>query len=90
MDYNHSTDRALYLGDLVSKFEAFGWMATAVNGHDHAALSQALKCVEADRPIAIIAQTTKGFGCKLMENNPAWHHRVPTSEELPLILEELS
>jgi len=32
----------------------------------------------------------KGFGCKRMENNPAWHHRAPTQGELAAILEELA
>jgi transketolase len=42
------------------------------------------------RPTAVVAETIKGFGCKLMEGNPAWHHRAPTRDELPLILKELS
>lgn len=90
VDYNHSTDRALFLGDIASKFASFGWAAINTNGHDHEAIRQAITREERDRPMAIIAETIKGFGCKLMENNPAWHHRVPTAEELPQILKELA
>jgi transketolase len=90
VDYNHSTDRALALGDLAAKFIAFGWDALVINGHDHNQIYNAVIQSRADRPYAIIAETIKGFGCKQMENNPAWHHRAPTAEEYAAILEELS
>ena len=35
VDYNHSTDRALHMGDLVAKFKAFGWDAESIDGHNH-------------------------------------------------------
>lgn len=90
VDYNHSTDRALALGNLTAKFTSFGWSASSVNGHDHNALYEALTQTANDQPTAIVAETIKGFGCTHMENNPAWHHRVPTDDELLEILEELS
>lgn len=92
VDYNHSTDRALLLGDVVRKFEAFGWNATSVSGHHPRQLCQILdlSVVWRSHPTAIIAETVKGYGCKRMENNPAWHHRVPTQDELLSILEELA
>lgn len=90
VDYNHSTDRALILGDIAAKFAAFGWAATTINGHDHDAIYDALIRTESDRPRAIVAETVKGFGCKQMENNPAWHHRAPTQDELLAIMEELA
>lgn len=90
VDYNHSTDRALMLGDITAKFSTFGWAATTINGHDHNAIHNALIRTDPDRPTAIVAETVKGFGCKQMENNPAWHHRAPTQDELPGILEELA
>ncbi|MEK7453013.1 MAG: transketolase [Patescibacteria group bacterium] len=90
VDYNHSTDRALLVGDLVKKFEAFGWNTIAINGHDHEEILTALKARHETKPTAIIAETLKGNGVKIMENNPAWHHKVPNNDELALILEELS
>lgn len=42
------------------------------------------------KPTAIIAETTKGFGGgALMENQVAWHHKVPGQEEYELIKKEL-
>jgi transketolase len=90
VDYNHSTDRALLLDDIAAKFSAFGWATTTINGHDHQAIYDTMNRNDPCRPIAIVAETIKGFGCKEMENNPAWHHRVPTQDELPVILEELT
>ena len=89
VDHNHSTDRALKVDDLAAKFRAFGWNANAVDGHDLDAIHGVMSSIAEDRPSAIIAQTVKGRGCALMENNPAWHHRVPSPEELPAIMAEL-
>lgn len=90
VDYNHSTDRALDLGDIAAKFRPFGWDTLEVDGHDHEALRRALAaCGTGDRPLAIIARTTKGKGVREMENNPAWHHRFPTEEEKAAMLREL-
>ena len=89
VDYNHSGDRALELGDLVKKFEAFGWSSVAINGHDQLELATALKKVEHERPVAVIANTIKGYGLKEMENNPAWHHAAPSAEQLTNFIIEL-
>lgn len=88
VDYNHSTDRALDLGDMGEKFRSFGWQVKNINGHDHQAIEKALK--PADKPLAVIANTIKGYGVKEMESNPSWHHRSPTKEEMERILKELS
>ncbi len=88
IDYNHSTDRALSVGDLVTKFTSFGWESVEVDGHDHTAIEKAL-LLRTGAPIAIIANTTKGKGLQMMENNPAWHHKAPTESELKNILQQL-
>ena len=89
VDHNHSTDRALRMDDFVAKFQAFGWEAATMDGHDHAALYEAMRASAGDRPRALVANTVKGRGCKAMEGNPAWHHRAPSPEELASMLEEL-
>lgn len=89
VDYNHSNDRALRLGDLATKFESFGWSALVVDGHDHQRLYEALTATRGDRPMAIIANTIKGRGVKFMEANPAWHHKSPSESELKEIIQEL-
>jgi len=90
VDYNHSTDRALNLGNLAEKFAAFGWHTINIDGHNHLEIYNAASCYHNEKPVAIIAETVKGYGVKMMENNPAWHHKSPTKEELKTILEELN
>jgi transketolase len=90
IDYNHSTDRALKVGDMVSKFKSFGWESFSINGHNHEEIYSALSCSHDSAPLAVVAETVKGFGCKIMENNPEWHHKSPRKEDLPAILEQLS
>lgn len=90
VDYNHSTDRALDLGDIAAKFAPFGWDTLEVDGHDHDALYEALRLEHTGEcPRVIVANTIKGKGCKEMENNPAWHHRFPTEDEMRQMLLEL-
>jgi transketolase len=89
VDYNHSTDRALRLGDLSRKFAAFGWESSVINGHDHVEIFEALTHLSDSRPTAIIAETVKGYGCKIMENKAEWHHKSPNEAELKKILENL-
>jgi transketolase len=89
VDYNHSTDKALKLGNLAKKFNAFGWSAKTVDGHDHKALFRSLQKTNKKKPNVVIAKTIKGRGCKVMENNPSWHARFPTKEEVDQIIEQL-
>ena len=90
VDYNHSTDRALALGDIGAKFAAFGWLVREVDGHDHDALHAALTGASDGRPLCVVANTIKGYGCAPLENEPAWHHKAPTSAELPQLLSVVS
>lgn len=90
VDFNHSTDRALDLGDLAAKFSAFGWDAIIVDGHSHVELKKAISTKSLNKPSAIIAETIKGHGVKMMEGDPSWHHRSPSEEDLLNIFKELS
>ena len=89
VDYNHSSDQALNLGDIREKFKAFGWQAVSIDGHNQKAIYKALTKKSDDKPIAIIAETIKGKGLKIMENNPEWTHKYPKPEELEKFLKEV-
>jgi transketolase len=60
-----------------------------VDGHDHAALLQALEPSTTGKPVAIVAHTIKGKGVSFMEDRVEWHHKVPSPEQVRLALEEL-
>ncbi len=91
IDHNHSTDRALDVGNLFEKFVSFGWSALIVNGHDEEELLRAFRKFPTSdgKPFVIIAETTKGFGAKSIENQPSWHHKIPSTEELELLIKEI-
>ena len=75
---------------LDEKWRAFGWAVKIVNGHDYAALTEALsKPAEIGKPTCIIANTTKGKGVSFMENVAKWHHGVPNDAELKQAWSEL-
>jgi transketolase len=75
---------------LADKFAAFGWAVRTVDGHDFEALTEALSApLQAGKPGAVIARTVKGKGVSFMEDNGAWHHRVPNDEEYARALAEI-
>ena len=79
------------LEPLADKLAAFGWEVVEVDGHDHRALADAFAAVPAGsgRPTAIIARTNKGHPVSFMSDNVAWHHKVPTEQQLEAALLEL-
>lgn len=81
----HVTDlSSLY--PLLPKWEAFGWHCQEIDGHDPAAILDAICRARAatGRPSFIALRTVKGKGVPYMENNNAWHKRVPTEEEVAI------
>jgi len=88
LDHNHSTDRSLDIGNMDEKFKSFGWEVSIVDGHNQNQLKQILS-QDFNKPHFILANTIKGKGCLMMENNPEWHHKFPSVEEYNLLMEEL-
>ena len=88
VDFNHSGDRALHLGNLSNKFSSFGWEVLEIDGHNHDSILESLNFIS-EKPILIIANTIKGKGIDIMENNPEWHHKFPNQEELNKIMSSL-
>ena len=78
------------LEPLEEKFEAFGWNSIRIDGHDYRQIKSALKAAnDSEKPFAIIADTTKGKGIKVMEDDNNWHYRIPTKEEMDSAFDEL-
>ena len=75
---------------LVEKFEAFGWEAKDVNGHDAAQIFEAVTKRGGDRPLMVICRTVKGRGVSYMEHVPIWHYRAPNPEEYRIAIEQLA
>lgn len=85
------TDHIVPVNNLEKIAELCGWEAISINGHDIETLIEVLRDdpYRAEKPLMIIANTTKGFGVQMMEDVPAWHSK-PMNEELEkIVLKEL-
>jgi transketolase len=75
---------------LDDKFKAFGWDVRIVDGHSYAQLTDVLSRRDgAGKPLAVIANTTKGKGVSFMEDVAKWHHGVPSDAEYAAALKEM-
>jgi len=96
IDYNkwQATGRSqeiMALDPLAAKWEAFGWHAQEIDGHDFEAIKAALDKAHAEdkRPSVIVAHTVKGKGVSFMEDDNNWHYRTPNDEEMAAAIDEL-
>jgi transketolase len=95
VDYNHlqtdgTTEEVMDIGDMRAKFAAFGWDVVEIDGHDMAAIVEALERTrDLEQPAAIIAQTKKGRGVSSMEGRFGFHGKPPTPEQADEALTEL-
>lgn len=72
-----STDEVIGLGDIAAKFEAFGFDAETIDGHDERAIDASLRAMadrRNDRPKVLVATTVKGRGVSFMEHQNVWHY----------------
>jgi transketolase len=81
----------LALEPFADKWLSFGWDVRQVDGHDHKALSSAMSTRSGDenRPLCVLAHTTKGKGVSFMENSVLWHYRTPQGDEYAAACREL-
>jgi transketolase len=95
VDYNHlqtdgTTEEVMDTGDVRAKFEAFGWDAVEIDGHDMGAIVESLERSRTlDRPAAIVCQTKKGRGVSFMEDRFGFHGKPPSQEQAEQAMEEL-
>jgi transketolase len=77
--------------DVRAKYDAFGWHAVDVDGHDIEAVYHALADAKkvTDRPSAIVCHTKIGKGVSFMEDKAEWHGVAPNDEQAEKALREL-
>jgi len=84
-------EKIVSLGEIESKYRAFGWHVQRIDGHDYRQIERALAEVKKVRgkPQIIIADTIKGRGISFMEHPVAlemgkglypWHSGAPDDE----------
>jgi transketolase len=84
------TAEVLDLKPLAPRWEAFGWFAQEVNGHDLTAVIAALRQAAATkgRPSVLVARTVKGWPIQgLLSSDPNHHGKPLTADEAKRALE---
>lgn len=73
------------------KFEAFGWKAIVIDGHDMIEVMGALDKARQsqDCPTVIIAKTLKGYGIDNVEDKSGFHGKAFSAKELETILPQM-
>jgi transketolase len=92
VDYNlkqidGATDDVMPLGDLRSKFEAFGWIVLDIKeGNDIpsiiSGINKAKDLTGNGKPVCILLHTEMGNGVDFMMGTHAWHGKPPSDDQL--------
>ena len=86
------TSEVMNLEPLPDKWRSFGWHVIEIDGHSFPEVLNALDEARSvkDKPSVIIAVTVKGKGVSFMENNPEFHGKAPSTEQLEQAFKELT
>ncbi|HNQ12580.1 MAG TPA: transketolase [Bacteroidia bacterium] len=88
-----STEAVLSLGDLESKFKAFGWDVLHMNGNEMQSVLKGIKDAQNkcfnSKPICILMKTEMGNGVDFMMHSHKWHGIAPNDEQLNKALLQL-
>ncbi|GAC41568.1 transketolase [Paenibacillus popilliae] len=93
VDYNKlqsfgKTNEVINQENMVQRWQAFGWEAVEVDGHNLQELEYAFRS-PSSKPKVIIANTIKGKGVSFMENKLEWHYKSPNDDEVKIALQEI-
>ena len=92
-DNDITIDGALSLsesGDALMRFKAAGWNATRINGHDAAAIAQAIEAAKkSDKPTLIACKTVIGYGSPNKQGTSGSHGSALGGDEIKLTREAL-
>jgi transketolase len=76
MGLDGTTEETMSVEPIGGRFEAFGWDAVELDGHDPEAIlaqAEAMPPPTSERPLCIVARTIKGKGVSYMELSRTWH-----------------
>lgn len=85
-----SCDDVMHMGDMVDKFESFGWLTRKVDGHNVDEILDAIHAGKAqdEKPVMIILDTVKGNGCDFALQKFPNHHIAFKPEEIAPSIEK--
>ena len=79
------------LDPLPTRWASFGWAVTDIDGHDMAAICEALDWADAQKrqPAVIIANTVKGKGVSFLEGQAGYHNAPMDEDQFQRAVDEL-
>ena len=85
------TEKIMPLEPLDKKFESFGFDVNVTEGNN---IEKFINTVETldfsnNKPHVIIAKTIKGKGISFIEDQAAWHHKIPVGDQVTNAIMEL-
>lgn len=89
MQFDGREDDIMPMGSFKEKLEAFGFKTINVNGHSIEALYEAFNTEHTGKPLAIIADTLKGYGLPSIENKVESHHIALNEEDYEVMMKEI-
>lgn len=89
LQFDGFNDEVMPVAPLAQKFEAFGWYCREVNGHKIEELFDAFHVEHQNRPLAIIANTIKGYGLPSIENRAESHHCVLKDDDYYYMINQI-
>lgn len=98
VDYNGKqidgpVEEVMSLGDLKSKWEAFGWKVFEMDGNRMEdvldTIAKAQEATGKQKPVVILMRTEMGFGVDFMIGTHKWHGVPPNDEQAELALSQL-
>ena len=87
-----NTETVMALEPLADKWTSFGWEVYECDGNNIEEFISTYKLAQqsTSRPNVILANTKMSFGINSIEDNYTWHGKVPTKEQLPQFINELT
>lgn len=91
LQYTGAVGGVVTPADLSRAVRSFGWDYIEIDGHDHNSILTALQSAghTARVPLFVYAHTIKGKDGLFMEDNLAWHGKVPSTSEIQRIRDSL-
>jgi transketolase len=85
------TKEVCRIDNMKERWEAFGWKAVEVDGHDCDLLTKELLAAASQdgKPHLIVAETVFGKGVSFMESKIEWHYLPMSDEQFSQALEEV-
>lgn len=89
MQFDGREEDIMPMGSFRDKLEAFHFKAVNVNGHSIEALYEAFHTEHPGQPLAVIADTIKGYGLPGIENRPESHHIMLSDADYEYMIQSI-